>query len=361
MSALLLPEEERRWEFIEGDALAEVRELEPASVDAVVTDPPYGIGLNKETWDGKDIRRAAKRAAGDPTSEAFERWTSLWASECLRVLKPGGYLLAFGSPRTVHRLAAGIEDAGFELRDQLLWLYGSGVPKNGLEGGRSSTLKPAYEPIVLARAPLAGTLAENEAAWDTGRLGIDETRLPASGRWPCNIAFGHGRSCRSSSCMSDCPVRLLDRSCRGRSRFFYCSKPSRSERELGCEALPAKRIRIYSSGARRPRRNTHPTVKPVDLMGWLIRLVCPSGGLVFDPFAGSGSTGIAALREGRRFLGIERERDYAQIARARLAYAAVGVKTRTAPRRDGLTVDGNRVPVSVHRKTIHPLERRHEP
>ncbi|MHB8060990.1 MAG: DNA-methyltransferase [Gaiellaceae bacterium] len=362
MSALLLPEDDRRWQLVEGDALDELREFPGASVDADVTDPPYGIDLNKEAWDGRDIRRAARHTSADTASKAFERWTSLWASECLRVLKPGGYLFAFGAPRTAHRLAAGIEDAGFELRDQLLWLYGSGVPKNGLEGGRSSTLKPAYEPVVLARAPLAGTLAENEAAWGTGRLGIDETRLPASGRWPCNVAFSHTPSCRTASCASACPVRLLDRSrlAQRPSRFFYCSKPSRSEREMGCQTLPEKRIRIYSKGATRPRRNIHPTVKPVDLMGWLVRLVCPPGGLVLDPFAGSGSTGVAALREGRRFLGVEREREYAQIARARLAHAA-DARRRAAPRRDGLTVDGSRVPVSVRRKPIHPLERRHEP
>jgi DNA modification methylase len=353
MSALLLPEAEPRFELLEGDALEELRGIEAASVDAVVTDPPYGIGLNKEAWDGRDIRRAAKQTTGDAASKAFERWTSRWASECLRVLKPGGYLLAFGAPRTSHRLAAGIEDAGFELRDQLLWLYGSGVPKNGLDGGRSSTLKPAYEPVVLARAPLAGTLVENEAAWGTGRLGIDEARLPVSGRWPCNVAFSHEPSCMIESCASGCPVRLIDRASRA-SRFFYCSKPSRAEREAGCASLPERRIRIYSKGATRPRRNTHPTVKPVDLMGWLVRLVCPPGGLVLDPFAGSGSTGVAALREGRRFLGIERERDYAQIARARLAYAATGATTWTTPRRDGLTVDGSRKPVSVHRKTIQP-------
>jgi DNA modification methylase len=356
MSALLLPEAESRFELIEGNALEELRELGAASVDAVVTDPPYGIGLNKEAWDGRDIRRAAKRASGDSVPEAFECWTTLWAAECLRVLKPGGHLLAFGAPRTVHRLAAGIEDAGFELRDQLLWLYGSGVPKNGLENGRSSTLKPAYEPVVLARAPLAGTLAENEAAWGTGTLGIDEARLPASGRWPTNVALSHRSSCRDECCIGGCPVRLLDRSrpTHRPSRFFYCSKPSRSEREAGCDALPGKVVRIYSKGATRPRRNTHPTVKPVDLMGWLVRLVCPPGGLVLDPFAGSGSTGVAALREGRRFLGIERDSEYAQIARARLAYAATGPTTRTAPRWDGLTVDGSRKPVSVRRKTIHP-------
>jgi DNA modification methylase len=356
VSVLLLPETESLWQLLEGDALAELHELEPTSVDAVVTDPPYGIGLNKEAWDGRNIRRAAKHLSGDPASEAFERWTSLWAAECLRVLKPGGYVLAFGSPRTVHRLAAGIEDAGFELRDQLLWLFGSGVPKNGLEGGCSSTLKPAYEPVVLARAPLAGTLAENEAAWETGRLGIDETRLPTSGRWPCNVAFSHEPGCGTSSCTTGCPVRLLDRSrlAQRPSRFFYCSKPSRSEREAGCEALPGKVVRIYSKGTTRPRRNTHPTVKPVDLMGWLVRLVCSPGGLVLDPFAGSGSTGVAALREGRRFVGIEKESDYARIARARLAHAAEGAKTQTAPRRDGPTVDGSRKPVSVRRKTIQP-------
>jgi site-specific DNA-methyltransferase (adenine-specific) len=366
MSALAIPEDAIRWRLVEGDALELLRVYPACSVDAVVTDPPYGIGLHGQTWDGRDIRRATG-VAGQSEAEAFERWTALWARECLRVLKPGGYLLAFGATRTAHRLAAGIEDAGFDLRDQLVWLYGCGVPKNGLENGRSSTLKPGYEPILLARVPLSGTLAENEACWGTGRLGIDETRLPASahtlGRWPCNVALSHTRRCQRVRCTSTCPVRLLDRSrpAQAPSRFFYCSKPSRSERDAGCEALPETAMHIFGGKETRPRRNTHPTVKPVELMSWLVRLVCPPDGLVLDPFAGSGSTGVAALSEGRQFLGIERDPAYARIARARLGHAEKRTQAKsTSPGLDGQTVDGNPKSVSVRRKTIHPLERRHE-
>src|SRR5207244_2195775 len=139
-----------------------LRTLPANSIDAIVTDPPYGIGFRDEHWD-RPVS-ADRVSAG----ELFEQWTRSWAGECLRVVKPGGYLVAFGAPRTVHRIAAGIEDAGFELRDQLLWLYGSGVPKGRIAHGRSSTLKPAYEPILLARAPLDGNHTDNEQRWGTG-------------------------------------------------------------------------------------------------------------------------------------------------------------------------------------------------
>ncbi len=316
------------WELFESDTFELLAELPARSVDAVVSDPPYGIGFRGEAWDSRDIR-AMPGGVELSEGEAFERWTQRWASECLRVLKPGGYIVAFGAPRTFHRLAAGIEDAGFELRDQLAWLYGSGVPKARLHQGRSSALKPGHEPILLARAPLAGTLGGNEATWGTGRLGIDEARLPGDsatgkGRWPCNVTLTHPDGCLPARCARGCPVFLLDRS-RPRSRpsrFFYCPKPSMAEREAGCESLPASVIGIYGKGTSKPRRNIHPTVKPVALMAWLIQLACPPGGLVLDPFAGSGSTGVAALAQQRRFVGIERDAGYARIARARLTRAA---------------------------------------
>ena len=314
------------WELVEADALGLLPTLPARSVDAIVTDPPYGISFRDEPWD------TPASNSGRGTGQAFEDWTHGWANECIRVLKPGGHLVAFGAPRTVHRLAAGIEDAGFELRDQLVWLYGSGVPKGRLEHGRSSTLKPAYEPIVLARAPLEGTHADNEKRWGTGRLGIDAARIAAAdvsvGRWPCNLTLGHALRCRPKSCTRACAVSLLDRSrpTVKPSRFFYCAKASISERDIGCEGLPAKTAAIYGLGGRKPRRNTHPTVKPVDLMRWLIRLACPPDGVVLDPFAGSGSTGIAALEEGCRFMGVERDPEYARIARARLTHAARQVR-----------------------------------
>jgi site-specific DNA-methyltransferase (adenine-specific) len=255
----------------------------------------------------------------------------------------------------VHRLAIGLEEGGLQLRDQLLWLYGSGVPKGRSYAGRGSTLKPGYEPIILARAPLAGSIKQTQERFGTGLLEVDGAR-GEGGRWPCNLALSHEPRCARTRCAPSCPVRLLDR-CAPRSRpsrFYYCAKASRSEREAGCEALPARAVTIYGPQTRRPRRNTHPTVKPVALMRWLVRLGCPPEGLVLDPFAGSGSTGIGCLAEGRRFIGLEREPEYVAIARARLAHGA-----RDASLVDGSTVDGT--PSSVRRTVIQPSEGRSEP
>jgi site-specific DNA-methyltransferase (adenine-specific) len=305
---------------LEGDALGFLRQLDECCVDAVVTDPPYALGLRGVQWDRPTMQ-------GRSDGRAFEGWSAAWAAECLRVLKPGGQLVAFGAPRTAHRLTSGLEDAGFEVRDLLLWLYGGGVPKNGLRHGRASGLKPAYEPIALARKPLDGSLDRNEERFGTGRLGIDDARIPStdgeSGRWPANVTLSHSPHCTRTRCRSTCAVGLLDRSHPSRpSRFFYCAKPSRAERDAGCADLAAKRMRIYGSRDTRPRRNTHPTVKPVDLMRWLVRLACPPGGTVLDPFTGSGSTGVAALHESRGFVGIERDPEYVRIARARLTHTA---------------------------------------
>ena len=314
---------EQPWRIRVADALEVLTELPAKSVDAVVTDPPYGIGFRGEQWDKPTAARCQQ------SGEAFERWTAAWAAECLRVLKPGGFLVAFGSPRTIHRLTAGVEDAGFEIRDQLAWLFGSGIPKSRLVDGRSTTLKPGYEPILLARKPLRGNVSANERQYGTGRLGIEEARLPsegaARGRWPCNVTLSHAHACRSGRCAASCAAGLLDRSRPAvrPSRFYYCAKPSRAERDAGCETLPARDAPIYhTAGTSRPRRNTHPTVKPVELMRWLIRLTVPPDGIVLDPFTGSGTTGVAALHEQRRFAGIEQDAAYARIARARLRDAA---------------------------------------
>jgi DNA modification methylase len=326
-------QEAKDWQLLEGDALELLTTLPAWSVDCVITDPPYGIGIKGEPWDGRLIRGTS---VGREAGERYAEWTRLWARECLRLLKPGGYLLAFGAPRTAHRLAAGLEEPGLELRDQLLWLYGSGLPKSSLHAGRGTSLKPCYEPILLARAPLDGTLARTDAHWGTGRLGIDDGRIETSGgalgRWPGNLALSHTIDCARPACEASCPVRLLDdaRPSSPPSRFFYCPKPSRLERDAGCGALPAKTVRIYGKGGDKPRRNIHPTVKPQALMRWLVRLASPPGGRVLDPFAGSGSTGVAALEEGRCFLGIERDADYSRIARARLRHAESGERVTRA-------------------------------
>ena len=321
----------RHWGLIEADALALLAAFPDASVDAVVTDPPYGLNFNQQAWDGGALANG----------EGFQAFTSAWASELRRVLKPGAYLAAFGASRTAHRLIAGIEDAGLDVRDQLLWLYGTGVPKSRrLPRGLGSALKPAYEPIVLARRPMdpatPATLA-NVGRHGTGALNIDAARIErpsteptGEGFWPPNLALSHEAGCGAAACRPACVTRLIDEIA-GRerqpgsppfSRMFYAAKTARAEREAGCEQLEARVSPIFSHGVGTPkaRANSHPTVKPIGLMRWIVRLVVPPGGVVLDPFAGSGSTGIAAVLEGRQFVGIERQAEYIQIARARLRH-----------------------------------------
>jgi DNA modification methylase len=314
----LYEDDTRTWSLIHGDALQLLAKLPDHSVDAVVCDPPYGISFAGQSWDGTAIRDAVsheKLSAG----QAFERWTQAWAIECQRVLKPGGHLLAFGAPRTFHRLTAGVEDAGLQVRDVLLWLYGSGVPKSRrYPGGLGTALRPAYEPILLARRPLeTTTTTANIERWSTGALNIDAGRVGTGRYWPANLTLSHAPGC---------PAEMIDGEQQGdgRSRLFYCAKASTAEREAGCQALPRGQGALYT-GKRstvRLRGNQHPTVKPLALMRWLIRLAVPTGGLVLDPFTGSGSTGAAAVLEGRRFVGIEREREYVDIACARLTHWA---------------------------------------
>jgi DNA methylase len=231
-----------------------------------------------------------------------------------------------------HLLTTGIEDAGLEVRDVLIWLNGHGLPKSPrLPGGQATALKPAYEPILLCRAPLVGSTAANLKAWGTGALNIEATRIqspqaPGDGYWPANVALSHASDCTESDCGVGCPVALLDQTPAWAppSRLFYCAKASKQEREAGCTQLSARPTQLYTGKGHPPRirRNTHPTVKPIALMRWLVRLVTPQDGLVLDPFTGSGSTGAAAVLEGRQFLGIEREAEYVDIACARLTHWA---------------------------------------
>jgi DNA modification methylase len=322
--------------LLHGDCVEVLGGLEAASVDAIVTDPPYGIGWRNEHWDSGAIREAAARAGHERLrpNEAFEAWCGEWAAQCLRVMKPGAHLLAFGASRTFHRLACGLEDGGLEIRDTLMWLYGTGMLKSRrYPGGRATTLKPAFEPIVLARRPLAGTTAETIECFGTGALNVEECRT--NERHPANILLGHEPDCEEDGCAPGCAAALVDAEAdrvRARSgartapsRFLYCPKVSRAEREAGCEALPARTLDLFPHAGPRPdarTRNPHPTVKPLELMRWLVRLACPPGGVVLDPFCGSGTTGAAAAIEGRRFIGIEFEASYLEIAAARIAHWA---------------------------------------
>ena len=319
--------------LLEGDCLEVLGTLEPESVDAIVTDPPYGIGFQHERWDSAAIREAAAQAGHERLSpnEAFEAWCLMLATECRRVMKPGAFLAAFGSPRTYHRLACGVENAGLEIRDTLMWLYAEGMSKSRhYPGGRATTLKPAFEPIVLARRELEGTTEETIARYGTGALNAEACRV--EGRHPANVVLGHDPGCEERRCAPGCPVVVAD-ACAGEgrsrlapSRFLYCPKASRKERDAGCERLPRRTFNLFpnAKGAKvaPEARNPHPTVKPLELMRWLVRLLCPPGGLVLDPTAGSGTTGAAAALEGRRFLGIELEPAYVEIAAARISHHA---------------------------------------
>ncbi|UTI63923.1 site-specific DNA-methyltransferase [Paraconexibacter antarcticus] len=324
------------WTVITADTLTLLPQLPDQCIDAVVCDPPYGIDFQQAAWDGRTIRTAGATAAGRPltSGQAFEQWTGIWARELARVVKPGGHIACFAAPRMTHRLTSGLEDAGLEIRDVLMWLYGTGMPKSRrLPGGRGTALKPAYEPIVLARTPLAGTTAATAATWGTGVLNTEACAIPdpassteaAMVRWPANVCLTHQPGCQSGRCSTGCAAGDLDRHAQRvrPSRFFYCGKASRRERDAGCQQLPAKTLDLFPSAAGRSRRqvrNPHPTVKPIELMRWLTRLITPEGGVVLDPFCGSGSTGCAATLERRLFIGIERDPDHAQVARARITH-----------------------------------------
>ena len=367
----------KKYQLFNGNNIDKLRELEDNSVDAVVTDPPYGLSFMSKKWD-YDV----------PSIE-------LW-QEVYRVLKPGGHVLSFGGTRTYHRMVVNMEDAGFEIRDQIQWLYGSGFPKshniglnidkkNGKIGNRAkafivagqsgqkdkdtsgdlpnpnrtiqayksqnewngwgTALKPANEPICLARKPLVGTVAENALQYGTGGLNIDGCRvgyineadekssIPGSlnsnqknsmfgigeghkhnneGRWPANVIHDG----------SDEVVELLTNA----ARFFYSAKVSKSERNAGCDGMTVdeKEYRWNKAGewtnATTKARNHHPTVKPIDLMRYLCKLITPPGGIVLDPFMGSGSTGCAALLDGFKFIGMELDDEYFKIAEARITH-----------------------------------------
>jgi hypothetical protein len=314
----------------QGDSLQILKYVQDNSIDSCICDPPYGIKFLNKKWD-HDV----------PSVE-------LW-KEVFRVLKPGAHLLSFFGTRTYHRGVTNLEDAGFEIRDQIGWCFGSGFPKSlNLEGeleGWGTALKPAWEPIVLARKPFKGSVSNNMLEHKTGALNIDGCRIEGEpwkshkatglgtvkfftegetkvinksphelGRWPANFIHNGDEEV----------VELLGDA----SRFFYCAKASVSEKEEGLNELKGSTLNRVNPGgiendprwAPVKRKNNHPTVKPVKLMSYLCRLITPPGGTVLDPFMGSGSTGVGAVKEGFNFVGIELDPHFLLIAKKRIEH-----------------------------------------
>ena len=412
-------------ELYNGNCLTELQKIADNSIDSVVTDPPYELGFMGKAWDASGI--------------AFN--VNVW-KECLRVLKPGGHILAFGGTRTYHRMTVAIEDAGFEIRDCIAWMYGSGFPKShnigkavdkiqgneravvgpgntgrdmtgGSYGNQSdkqpmifditkgnsdwegwgTALKPAFEPVVMGRKPIEGTVANNVLTHGVGGLNIDESRVgdevrttpvhsddvkedntlfglhptiqhhreeTTLGRWPANVILDEeagkildeqsGKLNKQGKCKTDnksgwqneyvggTDVNAVERKLYldegGASRFFYCPKASKKDRDEGLDMFEESKRKLwdgndeqnsigklYPDGTERPEyklKNNHPTVKPTDLMQYLIRLVTPKGGTVLDPFMGSGSTGKGAVLNDYSFVGIELSPEYFEIAESRI-------------------------------------------
>ena len=410
-----------RFNLFSGNSLEVLPFIADNSIDSVVTDPPYELGFMGKSWDSTGI-------ANDP---------KLW-KEVLRVLKPGGHILAFGGSRTYHRMAVAIEDAGFEIRDQIMWVYGSGFPKSlnidkaidkaaGVERevlgvkrmqpdirgnnyaqgkrdyagdtvpqyitepataaakqwqGWGTALKPAHEPIVLARKPVEGTVANNVLTYGVGGLNIDGTRVGSetvsvhhapkgtfaggepdrgsdtstyqnhTGRFPANFIHdgsdevvelfpiakgGVYPATRGSSAIGafaqggthkDKPNQARVMGDTGSAaRFFYCAKANKRDRNEGLDGFVNKVAGGMQGradgtmGSITYNQNHHPTVKPTDLMQYLCRLITPPNGTILDPFLGSGSTGKAAMYEGFNFVGIELTDEYLPIAKARIEFA----------------------------------------
>lgn len=401
------------WVVHTGDNLDALRQMPDCSVDAVVTDPPYGLGTPPDAmtmlraWLDNGAMPIKGRGFMGKEWDAFVPQPATWR-EVYRVLKPGGHLLAFAGARTQDLMALSLRIAGFEIRDMLGWLYGSGFPKsldvskaidkgdgywrgragkavsdnNAMSSGNytrtpkgdpitaaaaawsgwGTALKPAIEPITLARKPLDGTVAANVLKWGAGGLNVDGCRVDGedvpegrtrhgggiagnassyelpnhkapmpAGRWPANLL--HDGSDEVAAVFPD-----------DASRFFYSAKTAAWEREIGLQDAQKRTAAELvdrdadSAGMANPaavagrtsagRANTHPTVKGVDVMRWLVRLVTPLGGTVLDPYTGSGTTGMACILEGFAFIGCELSAEYADIARARIAAteARQGVK-----------------------------------
>lgn len=407
-----------------GDCNHVLPTLDECSVDAVVTDPPYALEFMGAEWDSFKPTRADEATAG--AGRVFQQWCERWAEQCLRVLKPGGHLLAFGSPRTWHRLAVGVEDAGFEIRDSIAWLQSQGLPKsldiskaidrsagatrqvvgtksgraaqprNDFRGGRYASgaatghvdtsaitapctaaaqqwqgwgtrLKPAFEPLVVARKPMSGTVVANVLEHGTGGLNIAASRVgdgsdsqgprgeessahrrykrhgasdfaatpgtrggSAEGRWPPNVVIDE-----HVAAQLDAQIGVLRSGSRAAGAHRLMGYQGAGEAPMpaitgdqggASRFYPVFRYEAKAPAAERPSYTDengatvrHSTVKPVALMSWLVRLVCPPGGVVLDPFAGSGTTAEACLHKHARCILIEKHAPYLPLISQRLS------------------------------------------
>jgi site-specific DNA-methyltransferase (adenine-specific) len=427
------------WQVINGSSAEILKTYPDNSFDCVVTDPPYGINFLGKAWDNN---------TGD--REVYE--------QCLRVLKPGGHLLAFSAARTYHHLAMTVETVGFEIRDQIMWIYGSGFPKSQdvgrqiqkslgvketisnpnhrtkdgdslYESGHQKTeikgdvvctdtlaqqwsgwgtqLKPAHEPIVMARKPVIGSIRLNVLEHGTGAINIDATRVGTGiddhivggsngfnrmvfgetepnkydgnlytpselGRFPANVIHdgsdevvsmfpnsngsggstpntkvtGYGKLGGGSSTYTPDDRTIHNSGSGSAARFFYCPKVSQKERNIGCDTIEPKQQEAANFrpnhkekadagesgspyGRFNPVSNNHPTVKPIELMKYLIKLVTPPNGHILDPFNGSGSTGCAAVELGFDYTGIELDPNYVEIANKRISHWESECKPKT--------------------------------
>lgn len=403
----------------QGDCLEVMKGFPDNSIDTILTDPPYGLGFMGKEWDtfdrnqfgikGKEGENDLKVKKnfdilprynkGIKAGYNLQYFTYQWAKEALRVAKPGATLMCFGGTRTWHRIAVGIEEAGWEIFDTIMFLYGSGFPKslnigkainkiqkNSKWEGWGTSLKPAYEPIICARKPNEGSYANNALKWGVAGLNINEARIGTEkvnvhdapkgtfaggeqnrgsiknyrdhqGRFPANVILDEeaGRLLDEQSGVrpaGNFPKRRGETVYFGlskaenrnnfvgnigdsgsASRFFYCAKASKAERNRGCEELEEKigggmagtadkTLKTGSGNERNNRmKNNHPTVKPLSLMKYLCILTktpTETGGIILDPFAGSGTTGMACVEVGRPYILIEKEADYVKIAKARI-------------------------------------------
>ena len=362
-SDFLFKDEWNNVRLINADCFEALKDLADNSIDSVVSDPPYGLGKCSPAEVMQCLTAWAKGDTWKPNGagfmgKAWDAWVpppELWR-EVLRVLKPGGHALIFAGSRTQDLMGMSLRLAGFEMRDVVQWIYATGFPKS-LDIGKATqdkrwdgwgtALKPAYEPALLVRKPLSGTVAQNILDHGCGGLNIDGSRIGSgqprkliigSGKPTNNTSYNMGGSLAagyteqgrfpSNIIIDQVTAQQLDQQAGNVSRFFYCAKASKSEREAGLGDMPLRKAGAMSGEETRPdrpanhpmRANHHPTVKPIDLMRYLARLITPKGGIVLDPFMGSGSTGCACALEGFGFIGIERELEYFEIAQRRIKH-----------------------------------------